>query len=82
MRREEIHSVKNKLSGTSRQLTKGSGWMRKKKAPASSKSMNDHKSPNESVTKADVPVVPASLDVMQRELEELSKRAAPDTESD
>ena len=55
--------------------------MRKKKAPASSKT-TDRKSPTESVTEADVPVLPAKLEAMQHELEELWKRAAPDAESD
>ena len=55
--------------------------MGKKKAPASSET-TEHKSPTESVTEADVPVLPTKLDAIKRELDELWKSAAPDTERD
>ena len=56
--------------------------MAKKKAPPSSEAKPKGKSAIEPATKADVRMLSVRLDSMQRELEELWKRTAPDTELD
>jgi hypothetical protein len=55
---------------------------KKKKAPAKAKPMPKRKPKIQPATKAEVGMLSARLDAMERELKELSKRAAADTDLD
>ena len=56
--------------------------MPKKKAAAKSKATPKREPASESATKADLRILSARLDVLERDLKELWKRTAPDTELD